>query len=207
MTVVAGSLYIISAPSGAGKTSLIKALLDVMTGIKVSVSHTTRTRRVGEVDGQDYHFIDKTDFESLLTQNQFLEHAKVFDYYYGTSQQVVADLLAGGTDVILEIDWQGAQQVRQHFDDVIGIFIMPPSKQELAQRLRGRGQDSDAIIQRRMSAAVNEMQHHEPFDYLVINDDFKQALLELQWIVKAQRLQMKNQQQRHLLLLAELTEN
>lgn len=200
-----GTLYIISAPSGAGKTSLVQALLNGMDGIQVSVSHTTRAARAGEVDGVNYHFVDKAAFESLLANNQFLEHAKVFDNYYGTSRVAVETLLNQGTDVILEIDWQGAAQVRQIFPDALSIFILPPSKAALEERLQGRGQDSNDIIQRRMRDAVNEMRHYQPFDYLVVNDSFDIALLELQTIIQAQRLTMPRQTARRAALLAELT--
>jgi len=204
MSDVTGTLYIISAPSGAGKTSLVKALLQVIEHITVSVSHTTRPSRVGETDGVDYHFVDKSTFEGLLNNQQFLEHAQVFDNYYGTAQKSVETLLNQGTDVILEIDWQGAEQVRKIFTEAVGVFILPPSRAELEQRLQGRGQDSEAIIQRRMRDAVNEMCHYAPFDYLVINDDFETALSELQAIVQTQRLRMSVQSQRQASLLAEL---
>lgn len=183
-----GTLYIISAPSGAGKTSLVKALLESTAGIGVSVSHTTRAPRPGEVDGRDYYFVSQAEFQNLQRQEQFLEHAQVFDHFYGTSKQAVEARLQTGEDVILEIDWQGARQVRALYPASLSIFILPPSKATLEQRLRGRGQDSDAVIARRMRDAENEMRHHEGFDYLLINDDFAEALADLQAIVRSQRL-------------------
>ena len=172
MTRFTGTLFIFSAPSGAGKTSLVKALLQSTSHIGISVSHTTRAPRAGEVDGQDYHFTAKDDFESLVTEQAFLEYAQVFDNYYGTSKQWVESELAAGRDVILEIDWQGAQQVRQLMPSAVSVFIAPPSIAELENRLRGRGQDAEEIIQRRMQDARSEMSHYGEYDYLIVNDDF-----------------------------------
>jgi len=182
-----GTLYIISAPSGAGKTSLVKALLESTEGIMVSVSHTTRGMRPGEVDGKDYHFTDVETFRSMIGDNAFLEHAQVFDNFYGTSRSSALDRMEQGVDVILEIDWQGAQQVRQKMPEAASIFILPPSREELERRLRGRGTDADEVIARRLGEAVTEMRHYSEFDYLVFNDDFDTALAELRAIVLARR--------------------
>lgn len=198
-----GILYIVSAPSGAGKTSLIKALLQDSTQLQVSVSHTTRAMRPGEVDGKDYHFVDVDTFRAMVADNAFLEHAQVFDNYYGTSRSAALDLLKRGVDVILEIDWQGARQVRQMAAGTESIFILPPSREALEQRLRGRGQDGDDIIARRMRDAVSEMSHCDEYDYLVINDDFDVALGELAAIIRANRLRQARQAAaRHTLLNA-----
>ncbi|VAX11103.1 Guanylate kinase [hydrothermal vent metagenome] len=201
-----GTLYIFSAPSGAGKTSLVKALLAEMDGIEVSVSHTTRAMRPGEQDGVDYHFINKDEFENLVEAEAFLEHAQVFDNYYGTARASIETRLAAGADVILEIDWQGAQQVRAWKSDALSVFILPPSRNALEERLRGRGQDSEAIIARRMRDAVSETSHYAEFDYLVINDQFELALQDLQAIVRARRLRQSAQTRRHAAMLAALLE-
>lgn len=200
-----GQLYVISAPSGAGKTSLVAALLRQEAKISVSVSHTTRLPRPGEQDGVNYHFIDKESFEQRIRAGDFLEYAQVFDNYYGTSKQAVEAQLNAGLDVILEIDWQGAQQIRRSYPDVISIFILPPSIKELRIRLTGRGQDSEAVINRRMSDAVNEMRHYSEYDYLVINNVFELALAELATIFRAQRLRLHRQAAINQQLLAELT--
>lgn len=199
-----GTLYIFAAPSGAGKTSLVKALLDKSDGIEVSVSHTTRAPREGEVDGVNYHFTDVTAFNAMVNEGAFLEHAQVFDNLYGTARANIEDRLAAGVDVILEIDWQGARQVRQQFPDSLGVFILPPSRQALEDRLRGRGQDGDEIIARRMQDAESEMSHYAEFDYLVINDDFDTALEELKAIITANRLRSPLQTSRHGEILNEL---
>ncbi|MDH5784112.1 MAG: guanylate kinase [Chromatiales bacterium] len=182
-----GTLYIISAPSGAGKTSLVKALLERTGQIMVSVSNTTRGARPGEVDGKDYHFTEVETFKQMIEQGAFLEHAQVFDNFYGTSQGNVVEQLATGMDVILEIDWQGAQQVREKMPEAVSIFILPPSREELEKRLRGRGTDADDVIAKRLGEAVSEMCHYREFDYLVFNDDFNTALDELRAIVLARR--------------------
>lgn len=199
-----GTLYTISAPSGAGKTSLVKALVESTADICVSVSHTTRTMRPGEVDGVNYNFVDKDTFISMVENSDFLEHAQVFDNYYGTSSSWVKEQLAAGKDVILEIDWQGAEQVRRLMPDSIAVFILPPSKQALQERLTGRGQDSEDVIATRMAAAVNEMSHYVEAQYLVINDDFDIALKELQAIMLAGRQSLNVQQVKHQTLLSEL---
>ena len=182
-----GTLYIISAPSGAGKTSLVKALLESTVDIMVSVSHTTRGMRPGEVDGKDYHFTDVATFRSMIGDNAFLEHAQVFDNFYGTSRSSALDMMERGVDVILEIDWQGAEQVRRKMPEAVSIFILPPSREELERRLRGRGTDADEVIAKRLGQAVEEMSHFGDFDYLVFNDDFDTALAQLRAIVLARR--------------------
>ena len=201
MTQATGTLYIISAPSGAGKTSLVKAMLGELEGASVSVSHTTRAMRPGEKNGVDYHFVEKPEFEAMVARDDFLEHAQVFDNYYGTSKAGVQAQLAAGQDVILEIDWQGARQVRDWQPEAVSIFVLPPSRAALEERLRGRGTDSDEIIQRRMRDAVSEMSHYPEYDYLVINDRFETALLELKAILLAQRQRLALQQARHPALL------
>lgn len=199
-----GRLYIISAPSGAGKTSLVSALLKADTAIEVSVSHTTRTSRPGEEDGVNYHFVSISEFESLITDGAFLEHAKVFDNYYGTSLPWIKSRLALGQDVILEIDWQGAQQVREIMPDAMSIFILPPSKAALRERLTGRGQDAEDVIEHRMSQAESESSHYSEYDYLVINDEFDHALADLVSIFRTQRLLTPQQAQRNGNILADL---
>ena len=172
-----GTLYIVSAPSGAGKTSLLRELLKDQSQLVISISHTTRAMRDGEVNGEDYHFIDKAEFENMVEHSAFLEHAKVFDNYYGTSQRHVEQQLLKGFDVILEIDWQGARQIRSLMSaGCQSIFILPPSIGALRERLTGRGQDSDEVIERRMQDATNEMSHFSEFDYLVVNDTFTEAV-------------------------------
>lgn len=182
-----GNLIVMSAPSGAGKSSLVKALLERVENLAVSVSNTTRAPREGEVDGKDYHFTAKADFEAMVAQGDFLEHAQVFDNFYGTSQSNVEAQLAAGQDVILEIDWQGARQVRERMS-CFGLFVLPPSKVELDRRLRGRGTDSDEIIARRMRDAESEMSHYDEYEYVVVNDDFDTAVAQLETIIRAQRL-------------------
>lgn len=199
-----GTLYIISAPSGAGKTSLVKQLVEHDPRVEVSVSHTTRDMRPGETDGVDYFFIDRERFLEMANSSAFLEHAQVFDNYYGTSQQHVEQQLLSGLDVILEIDWQGARQIRKLFPDSQSIFILPPSLQALRERLTNRGQDDDEIIQRRMRDAVNEMSHYAEFDYLVVNDNFDTALDELRCIFVANRLRQLQQERSLEPLLIEL---
>jgi guanylate kinase len=199
-----GSLYVIAAPSGAGKTSLVKSLLECTEKLAVSVSHTTRAARPGEVNGEHYHFVDVASFEKMRDADQFLEHARVFDNYYGTSRQAVDSLLESGTDVILEIDWQGAQQTRQLYPECCGIFILPPSRQALEDRLRARGQDGDTVIERRMQDAITEMSHYREFNYLVVNDDFDEALAILRSIIIARRQRIELQIQLQERLLQEL---
>jgi len=204
MSATTGTLFIVSAPSGAGKTSLVKALVDAQPQVRVSVSHTTRAMRPGEVDGVNYHFVSREEFLARLERNEFLEHAEVFGNLYGTSQRWLEQTLAEGYDLILEIDWQGAQQVRRLMPQAKSIFILPPTQEALRQRLNNRGQDSDEIIEKRMREAVSEMSHYVEYDYLVINDDFAHALIDLQSIFRANQLKQQAQQQRHARLLSEL---
>ena len=193
-----GTLYIVAAPSGAGKTSLVKSLVETTPGVVVSISHTTRPPRPGEQDGVHYHFIVLPTFEAMIAQGAFLEHAQVFGNRYGTSRAAVLSKLQAGLDVILEIDWQGARQVREQMPDSPSIFILPPSRDALRQRLAGRGQDSAEVIERRMAAALDELSHYVEFDYLVINDQFETALTELRAIMIAQRQRRTAQLERHL---------
>ncbi|MFD2645843.1 guanylate kinase [Pseudomonas japonica] len=199
-----GTLFIISAPSGAGKTSLVKALTDDLNHIRVSVSHTTRAMRPGEHDGVNYHFVDRAEFERMNAQGDFLEQAEVFGNCYGTSRRALQQTLDQGHDLILEIDWQGAQQVRTLMPGTRSIFILPPSQQALRQRLTNRGQDSDEIIEGRMREAVSEMEHYDEYEYVIINDDFATALEDLKAVFRANRLQRDGQQQRHGELLKQL---
>lgn len=190
-----GTLYTVSAPSGAGKTSLVSALIKSSQDLCVSISHTTRAMRPGEENGVNYHFVSDADFMAMLDRTEFLEHARVFGNLYGTSQLWVEEQLAGGTDVILEIDWQGAQQVKRLIPSTLAVFILPPSRLTLLQRLTARGQDDPSIIDGRMAEAVEEMSHYLESDFLVVNDDFDQALAELQAIVTSQRLTTDHQRQ------------
>lgn len=199
-----GTLYIISAPSGAGKTSLVRSLLERDNNLRVSVSHTTRAARPGEQDGVHYYYTTIEQFQQMLAAHDFLEHAQVFDNFYGTSKAWVESQLAEGIDVILEIDWQGARQVKNQMPQSVGVFILPPQRSVLEQRLRGRGQDSEEVIARRMRDAVSEMAHYHEFDYVVVNDEFDAALQDLLAITRAQRLQRGRQAQRHEDLLHEL---
>jgi guanylate kinase len=199
-----GNLFILSAPSGAGKSSLIKALLEkhVSTdehnnAMQVSVSHTTRAPRLGEIDGVHYHFVDRPEFESLIEQDVFFEHAEVFGNYYGTSKVVIEQTLRLGIDVFLDIDWQGARQVKAQIPDTATIFVAPPSKEELERRLTERGQDSPEVIKQRMIKAVSEISHYHEFDFIVVNDNFTAALSELDAIVTTRRLRKEKQIIRH----------
>ncbi len=201
---MSGQLFVVAAPSGAGKTSLVKALIASMDDIQVSVSYCTRAMRPGERDGVDYHFIDQATFKAMADAGEFLEHAHVFDRSYATGRAKVLEQLVQGVDVILEIDWQGARQVRALMDNVINIFVLPPSKEALEERLRARGQDSDEVIRRRMNDAVNEMTHYDEFDYVIVNSDFNKALHELRSIVIAARLTCPVVKEKHAKLLDEL---
>ncbi len=178
-----GTLFILSAPSGAGKTTLAKALVDALPDVAISVSHTTRAKRPGEQDGVDYIFVSEPEFLASVAAGEFLEHAQVFDNRYGTSRAVVERLLQQGKNVILDIDWQGARAVKKALPQARSIFILPPSREALAKRLAGRGQDPQAVIERRMRAAVSEMEHYKEFDYQVVNDDFAAALADLKAII------------------------
>ena len=199
-----GTLYIISAPSGAGKTSLVHAVVKMLPDVVVSVSHTTRNMREGEVNGRDYHFVDEQRFLEMVDNGDFLEHANVFGNRYGTSRQHIQELLSSGKDVILEIDWQGARQIRQLMSDCKSIYILPPSIQALRDRLQGREQDSNDVIESRMREAVNEMTHYGEFDYIVINDDFDQARDQLAAIFICDQMRVERQPQTHAQLLADL---
>ncbi len=199
-----GNLFIVSAPSGAGKTSLLKRLRTELEGVVISISHTTRPQRPGEIHGQDYYFVSKKEFEEMLAEEAFLEHARVFGHYYGTSRQVVTENLKKGMDVILEIDWQGARQVKVKMPESHSVFILPPSTEVLRERLCSRGQDSPEIIARRMREAKAEISHYKEYDYLVVNDEFEQALMELKSIVVCQRLTLEKQQERQAALLKNL---
>jgi guanylate kinase len=201
-----GTLYIVSAPSGAGKSSLIASLLEKNPtyAMKVSVSHTTRTPRPGEQDGRHYHFVSTKQFETLIAQGEFLEYAQVFDHYYGTSKAWIEQNLNKGIDIFLDIDWQGARQIRDKMPEAKSIFILPPSKEELERRLNARGQDSDAIIAQRMSKARSETSHYSEYDYLIINDDFDVALMDFKAIIRAERLKRDKQAVKYNSMLSEL---
>jgi guanylate kinase len=200
-----GTLYVISAPSGAGKTSLVAGMLRNDGRLGVSVSHTTRPMREGEQHGVNYHFVSRDEFEAMIGRGDFLEHAEVFGNYYGTSQVWVRETLATGQDVILEIDWQGAEQVRRLIPECVGIFIVPPSAEVLRERLTGRGTDAPEVVERRLAEATDECSHAVEFDYLVVNDNFDVALADLLAIVRGQRLRMTAQQARHAVLLSRLS--
>ncbi len=198
-----GFLYILSAPSGAGKTSLSRALLETAPRLEISVSHTTRPPRAGETSGVDYHFVSADEFQALLGQGRFLEHAEVFGHWYGTSAAGVERQLARGRDVILEIDWQGARQVRAARNDTVSIFILPPSLAALEERLKKRG-DEEGNIKRRTREAISEIEHYADYDYLVVNDDFDQALARLQAIFAATRCDCRRQAKHYEKLVKEL---
>ena len=194
---MSGKLFIITAASGTGKTSLVKELLATTDNLTVSVSHTTRAPRPGESDGTQYHFTTVDAFKQMIDESAFLEYAQVFDNFYGTTRQAVERLLHDGVDVILEIDWQGALQVKEKFSDAVMIFILPPSRDALRSRLSGRGQDSDEVIEKRLAGSLTEMRQYDKFDYVVINDDFAEALADLQTIIKSHRLSRATQQVRN----------
>jgi guanylate kinase len=199
-----GHLFIVTAPSGAGKTTLVRLLFESDPGIRVSVSTTTRAPRPGEQEGREYHFVDVQTFLEMVGRGEFIEWAEVHGNYYGSSKRWIESELTAGRDVLLEIDWQGAQQVRKAFAEAVGIFILPPSVAALQQRLSGRGTDSAETIARRLAAAQDEMRHVDEFDYVIINDDLQQALGNLLSVVSASRLQYKSQCQRHPALFATL---
>ncbi|OZB81893.1 MAG: guanylate kinase [Halothiobacillus sp. 13-55-253] len=199
-----GQLFVISAPSGAGKTSLIKALREQMPDLGLSISHTTRPMRPGEVDGQHYHFVSKSTFESMIAEGAFVEHALVFGNHYGTSKAAVSAVLDKGQDLILEIDWQGAEQVRPLFPGAQSIFILPPSREALRERLFGRGQDDADVIARRLAEAEREMQAYPNYDFLIINDDFSQALNQLRCLFKSARLRTPRQAEKERVRLENL---
>ena len=199
-----GNLFIVAAPSGAGKTTLVRHLLESDKQIGVSISHTTRRPRPGEENGREYHFVDVPSFLERIGQGEFLEWAEVHGNYYGTSKRWIEDEMLAERDVLLEIDWQGAQQVRKVFPQAIGIFVLPPSMAILHDRLSGRGTDSEDVIARRIAAARDEMRHVDEFDYVIINDSLQQAVGDLQAIVRAARLRYANQRQRHAALFPSL---
>jgi len=198
-------MFIVSAPSGAGKTSLVRRVIADLENVAVSVSHTTRGMRPDDVEGEDYYYIDHAAFEEMISTDRFLEYAEVFGNYYGTSVESVDRQIEAGNDVILEIDWQGAAQVKRMLEDVVWIFILPPSRAALLERLRGRGQDSDEVIERRTQDAVQEMQQYHLADYLIVNDNFDEALSELKAIILAHRVTKARQSMRHAGLITSLT--
>ena len=192
-----GLLFIIAAPSGAGKSSLVNAVLADDPQLVLSISYTTRAARAGEVDGREYHFVDRATFQKMLDAGEFLESAEVHGNLYGTSQKQITVERAAGRDVVLEIDWQGAEQVRRIFPEAIGVFILPPSLAELERRLRARGKDADAAIRRRLAAAETEMGHAGEFDYVIINNEFEEARRDLAAVVRASRLTLEHTSARH----------
>ena len=199
-----GNLYVIAAPSGTGKTTLVKALVDSLPQITVSISHTTRPKRPNEIDGTNYYFIDKTQFEHMIAHQDFLEYATIFDHIYGTSKSWVENTLAQGTDVILEIDWQGQQQIKKLFPRSLSIFILPPSMEDLRNRLCTRNQDHPEVIKQRLADAKIAVSHLGEFDYVVINDEFAHAVRDLRCIVEAERLRKQRQVVRLASLIREL---
>ena len=203
-----GGLFVVSAPSGGGKTSLTRAAIDALgkSGIaaEISVSHTTRAPRPGEQDGVHYHFVDRPVFEAMIERNEFLEHATIYGHYYGTARARTEQRLAAGRDLILDIDWQGARQIRQHMPGAIGIYILPPSMAKLEQRLRARKQDSEDAIRQRLAKAREEMRHYEYYDYLIVNKDFEQAMSEFVAIFVAHRLARPVQEIKHKSLIQKL---
>lgn len=201
---VRGNLFVISAPSGAGKTSLVKSLMGSLADLAFSVSHTTRPPRSGERDGVDYHFVDEVRFDALQSEGRFLEHAEVFGHRYGTTREAVDTLRDQGKDVILEIDWQGARQIRATVPESLSLFILPPSRRELERRLRARAQDDETVIARRLADAVSEMSHYGEFDHLIINDHFDAALDQIRAVILAARTRRPRQQARYAALLRDL---
>ncbi len=201
MTDTSGTLFIVAAPSGAGKSTLVNALLEREPGISLSVSHTTRPPRTGEQYGRHYYFVERAEFEREVAEGIFLEHAEVHGNFYGTSRTTVQNLLQQGRDVLLEIDWQGAAQIRKAKPDCVSVFILPPSRTELERRLRGRGSDSAEVIERRLRNSRGEIAHAPEFDYIIVNDRFEEALDSLQAIVRAVRQRSELQCQRHEILI------
>lgn len=202
LTPASGTLFIVAAPSGGGKTSLVQRLVQALPGIEVSISHTTRDRRPGETDGVHYFFVDEATFVDMIQQNAFIEYAQVFEHHYGTSMAQVKGRLAEGIDVVLDIDWQGAQQIKHLFPQAVSIFILPPSLDALHQRLESRQRDSADVIQRRMARARDELSHYAEFDYLIVNDAFEQAAQDLQAIIVSNRLQTSRQVKKQQQLLS-----
>ncbi len=199
-----GMLYIISAPSGAGKTSLVNALIEETDLVEVSVSYTTRGKRPGEREGVNYHFVTQAQFKQMIADDRFIEHAEVFGHFYGTSKQRIKEKLKAGIDIILEIDWQGAQQVRKQFEHCTTVFILPPSQPELLLRLQERGQDTQEVIEKRMNESIAQVSHYTEFEYLIVNDQFAHALGELKALVYAFRLRQTAQCRRHHKLIETL---
>lgn len=197
-----GQLFIVAAPSGGGKTSLVARLIQDLPRIQVSVSHTTRACRPGEIEGVHYFFVDEPGFQHMIMKHEFVEHARVFEHYYGTSYAQINQRLEQGIDVVLDIDWQGALQIKRLYHDAIGVFVVPPSLEALQHRLRDRQQDNEQIIQQRMQQARAEMSHYGDFDYLIVNDNFETALSELKAIVITQRLSLQRQQRKQQKLLS-----
>ena len=205
------NLFIVAAPSGCGKTSLVESLINNTTNLRVSISHTTRKPRAGEVNGTNYHFVSVSEFQKMVSDGAFIEHAEVFENLYGTSKKLINNNLNNNIDVILEIDWQGARQVKQNLPSAISIFILPPSKEALELRLKNRAQDDEPIIKKRMLDAENQMSHYSEFDYLVINDNFNAALSDLESIItsannlsKRAHLSLEEQSMKHKKLLKKL---
>ena len=197
------NLFIVAAPSGCGKTSLVESLINSTTNLRVSISHTTRKPRAGEVNGTNYHFVSVAEFQKMVSDDAFIEHAEVFENFYGTSKKLINDNLNNNIDVILEIDWQGAQQVKKNVA-ALSIFILPPTKEALLSRLQGRGQDSEEVINKRMADAEDEMSHFYEFDFVVFNDDFDTALEDLKHIIFSARLTLKEQSYKYNNLLKQL---
>lgn len=201
---ISGQLFTVSAPSGAGKTSLVKALIEADDRLQVTVSHTTRAMRPGEEDGVNYHFVDHATFDQVVAESGFIEYARVFDNSYGTAKSELERLLSAGKDVILEIDWQGAAQIKAQRPESIAIFILPPSLEALKDRLTQRGQDDDTIISQRMQEAVSEISHVNDADFVIINDDFAEALSDLKAVCRSPRLTLAKQQRQNTKLLQQL---
>jgi guanylate kinase len=199
-----GNLFVVTAPSGAGKTTLVAALLAADSHVQLSVSFTTRPPRAGEVDGKDYHFVERAEFERMIAAGELLEFAEVYGNYYGTSQVWINQVMENGRDILLEIDWQGAQQVRRLFPAAIGIFILPPCIDTLENRLRGRGKDSEEVIARRMAVAKEEVNHVDEFDFVIVNEHIDDAVRDIVAVVRAQRLTLVRQSSRHTALISSL---
>ncbi|KAF0811981.1 Guanylate kinase [Andreprevotia sp. IGB-42] len=199
-----GNVFVVTAPSGAGKTTLVAALLAADQNVQLSISFTTRAPRSGELDGKDYHFVGRPEFERMINSGELLEHAEVYGNYYGTSQVWINEVIENGRDILLEIDWQGAQQVRRLFPQSIGLFVLPPSVDVLETRLRNRGKDDEATIARRMSAAREEISHVDEFDYVIVNEHIDEAVRDIVSIVRAERLKLPRQSTRHVDLISSL---
>ncbi|WP_348945835.1 guanylate kinase [Chitinibacter sp. FCG-7] len=199
-----GNLFVVTAPSGAGKTTLVAALLAADANVQLSISYTTRQPRAGEVNGKDYHFVERAEFERMINAGELLEHAEVYGNYYGTSQVWINEVIQNGRDILLEIDWQGAQQVRRLFPEAIGLFVLPPSLDTLETRLRNRGKDSEDVIAKRMAVAREECSHVDEFDYVIVNEHIDDAVRDIVAVVRAQRLTLARQSNRHTALISSL---